>query len=157
MANPFNDLPLRENADDVDSSWWNSIRAALVMVFPWIFGEEQFTLLDNQSSYVDITGFIFDGTILAAVTVEYTFYRTDGAEERRETGYITAHYFPIGATWSFSRRTDHGTDALDPLGAITDAFRVNTAGQLQYKSDSMGGTYLGWARVKVTKTFLKAV
>lgn len=147
-------IPIRENGQGeearVTASWWNDIRTALMLLFgSGSVLEDSFTIADNQSAYADITGLLFDSDTVKSAKVEYTIYRTDGAVERRETGYLTLHYKAIGAAWSYSRRSDHGDDALN----VADSLFVTTAGQVQYKSDSMGGTYSGFIRYKSIVSF----
>lgn len=113
--------------------------------------ETQFTIADNQSSYQNVTGLSFDHTVVRAVRVEYTIYRTNGSSiERRETGYLTAHYKAVAAAWSYGRESS-GDDALN----MTDGLVVNSSGQVQYKSDSVGATYVGKMRYKVIVSFNK--
>ncbi len=153
----FSDIPIRLNGgaggNKVYASWWNDLRTALINAFgSGLFPETQFTIADNQSGYQDITGLLLDSTLYRSARIEYTIYRTNGSSvERRETGYITAHYKPIAGTWTYSRRTDHGDDALN----VANSLFVTTAGQVQYKSDSIGATYVGTIRYKIVIAFDK--
>ena len=149
----FNALTVRANDATIYASWWNDIRTALVNAFgAGGVIETQFTIADNQSSYQDITGLVFDHNVVRSVRIEYTIYRTNGGGvERRESGYLTAHYKAVAGTWTYSRLTTHGDDALN----IADSLFVTTAGQVQYKSDSVGATYVGKMRYKVIMSFDK--
>lgn len=159
MANFFEGIPLRSNADTgyVDASWWNTIRAYLINYFEEYIGEggvseTQFPIADNQLTYQPITGLIIDKAVTVSFDLEYTMLRTDGTLIRRERGAIYAHV--KNDVWSYSREIKHGDDALN----VDDSLTVDAStGQVSYKSDSMGGTYLGTIRYKVLTAFLKEV
>lgn len=152
MASPFSTIPIRANSDDIFASWWNDIRTALINTFgSGGVLETQFTIADNQSAYTNVTGLLLDQAVTRSVDIEYTIYRTDGAVERRERGTIYATYKAVGAVWAYSRKTHHGDDALN----VADSLFVTTAGQVQYKSDSLGGTYSGKMRYKIVMSFDK--
>lgn len=149
----FSDLPVRENGKKIYASWFNDIRTALVAAFG-VGGipEAQFTIADNQSSYQDITGLLLDQNVARVVDVEYTIYRTNGSStERRERGVLHCTYKAIAAVWDYNRETLSGDDALN----VADSLICNSSGQIQYKSDSVGGTYVGKIRYKSGITFDK--
>lgn len=144
MANFFESIPNRSNADvgKVNASWWNSIREKLIEFFAEYYGEEpipqtKFSLLDNQFEFQNFAGLIFDSAKVRAFKLGYTAYRTNGVDdERREVGYISAGFKKESGTWTFSRRIDHGDDAL----GLSDSINVDSAtAQIKYKSDEMGG------------------
>lgn len=153
----FSAIPVRSNADTgtVDASWWNTIRTALIaFAGGGVVDETQFTIADNQSSYQNITGLLFDASVTRAVTLEYTIYRTNGSSiERRESGFVTAFYKAVAAAWSFER-VSYGDDALGN-GTIAQSLNVTSAGQVQYKSDSIGATYVGTIRYRAVVSFAK--
>jgi hypothetical protein len=160
VANFFEGIPLRSNADtaQVDASWWNTIRQYLINYFDEYFSggivEAQFAIADNQSTYANITDLIIDKDEIVSFDLEYTILRTDGTETRRERGTLYAHV--IEGFWSYSREIKNGTAALGD--SIEDSLIVSAStGQVQYKSDNMGGTYLGSIRYKVLTAFLKEV
>ncbi len=148
----FSDIPTRRNGDTFYASWVNDIKTALVAFFgAGMIGETQFTIADNQVAYADITGLLLDSTITRAVDIEYTIYRTNGgATERRERGTLRCLYKPVALAWSFDRES-FGDDALN----IASSLNVTSAGQVQYKSDSIGATYVGKIRYKVVTAFDK--
>lgn len=147
------DLAIRENGKKIYASWFNDIRTKLLQIFgSGAVSETQFTIADNQSTYQNVTGLIFDKDVVQAVKVEYTIYRTNGSStERREVGTLTCTYKPVAAAWTWARVTDTEDEAL----GIDDGLKVTTAGQVQYKSDSVGGTYVGKMRYKVLTSFDK--
>lgn len=151
----FDAIPVRSNADTglVDASWWNTIRTALVSAFgSGGVAETQFTIADNQTAYTNITGLSFSQSSTRAVNLEYTIYRTNGSSiERREIGTMKCMHKPVAGTWSYEL-TSVGDDALGN-GTISDPFICNSSGQIQYKSDSIGATYVGTIRYKVINSF----
>lgn len=150
MSSPFSSLPVRLNGPTIFASWWNDIRTVLINFFgPGVVSETQFTIADNQSSYQNVTGLLFAHATTRSSKVEYTIYRTNGSSiERRETGFLTAHYKAVAGTWSYEREGS-GDDALN----VADGLIVNSSGQVQYKSDSIGATYVGKMRYKVLTSF----
>jgi hypothetical protein len=153
----FDAIPVRSNADTgmVEASWWNTIRTALVNAFGNAsIAETQFTIADNQSSYADITGLLLDASVSRALDIEYTIYRTNGSSiEKRENGILRCMYKAVAAVWSFEHQS-WGDDALGN-GTISAPLNVTSAGQVQYKSYSIGATYVGTIRYKIQKSFNK--
>lgn len=151
----FSDIPVRANGDTVDAGWWNTIRTALINTFGATgLLESQFTIADNQSSYANITGLLLDGSVSRAVDIEYTIYRTNGSStERRERGILRCMFKAVANAWSFERQS-WGDDALGN-GTISTPLNVTSAGQVQYKSDSIGATYVGTIRYKIVNSFAK--
>ena len=150
----FSSIPVRRNGvEKAYASWWNDIRTALILAFgAGVVPETQFTIADNQSSYADVTGLLFDHNTVRSVKVEYSIYRTNGTSiERREMGTLTCTYKPVAGAWTYARVTDTEDDALN----IADGLICNAAGQVQYKSDSVGATYVGKMRYKVMTSFDK--
>lgn len=150
----FSDIAIRANGRTTYASWWNDIRTALINTFgSYTVTETQFTIADNQSSFQNITGLVFDKTLVNSVKVEYTIYRTNGSSiERRESGSFTITYKPVAVAWTITRRAESDDDALN-MGA--SSLGVTAAGQIQYKSDSIGATYVGKMRYKVLTAFNK--
>lgn len=105
------------------------------------------TLLDNQSSPVSITGFVIDHTVNQCVTSEYTIIRSDGTNFRREHGSLVLLYDTQNG-WSLTRKSE-GADALNDGNSLT----ITAGGQVQYISDSMGGTYAGKITWKINTAF----
>ena len=109
-----------------------------------------FTIADNQSSYQNITGMLVDHTANQCAVVEYTIIRSDGTNKRREHGYLYLTYDSQNG-WVLNR-TSQGVDALNK-GATS--LNVTAGGQVQYESDSMGGSYQGqmtWSLISAFAT-----
>jgi hypothetical protein len=115
--------------------------------------ETQFTIADNQTAYTDITGLSFDHSVTRAINLEYTVYREDGTTSKRELGLLRAFYKAREGTWSYERQS-YGDDALGN-GTISAPLIVNSSGQVQYKSYSVGGSYTGTIRYKAITVFAK--
>lgn len=149
----FLDIPIRQNGQNVDSSWWNSIRSKLVATLPGLSDEsEEIPLANNQSSYADVTGIILDSLAFRTYEVPYTVYRVTSTTERAEKGVLNAVFKPVLGEWVYSRRTDAGDNTLNvPGGALhVDA----STGQLQYKTDNMSGSdYEGFIKLQLIGRF----
>lgn len=152
----FSEVPLRTNdggpANVVLADWWNILRRAGLRLEN-IFGsglteETQFTIADNQSSYANITGMLVSSASIIYAEIRYSIYRTDGAsEKRRETGKLELEYVTGDSAWRIANRQS-SSDALN----MTDSLSVTSGGQVQYKSDAVGGTYSGKMRWKICNT-----
>lgn len=152
----FSDIPVRINGTNIDASWFNTIRTLLIAFFPNVFGNiaSPFTIANNQSSYANITDFIFDSTIATSQIGRYEIYRKTDSSERIETGTIVAHYKPIADTFTYYRRADGDEDALNVDASL---YVDPSTGQVQYKSDNMSGAnYVGKFSYIISTSF-KAV
>lgn len=151
----FNDIPERTNnggpSNIVLADWWNILKRAgkrLENIFgSGLVEETQFTLADNQSSYANITGMLVNSASLVYAEVRYSIYRTDGTTPRRESGRLEVEYDNASSAWRIADRQS-SSDALN----IADSLAITAGGQVQYKSDSMGGTYVGKMRWKICNT-----
>lgn len=83
-----------------------------------------FTILDNQASAVDITGFSFSSTVTRSFVADYIVYRATGFE----SGQIFGVY--NGSAWDYT--VSHNGDA-------GISFQVSTGGQVQYFTDAVYG------------------
>ena len=144
----FENLTLRSNGEDVDVSWWNSIRSALISTFPSVAVSEVAQTLDNnQTSYVDITGLLLDSLSYTSYKIRYRLQRSDDSPDvRDEVGELQARW--DGSAWTFTRTIDYGNalgDGTQDGDFGTDyLYIVPGTGQAQYKSSNMtGGTYVG--------------
>lgn len=143
----FSSIPVRENSDDVDASWWNTIRTKLVTFFGAGINDPQtFTIADNQSSYADITGLLLDSSTYTYYEVFYTIIRSDGTNKRRERGFL---YFSYDSQNGWAMNRDSGN--ADALNMGVDSIALSSE-QAQYKSDSMGGTYAAQLTWQITRT-----
>lgn len=101
-------------------------------------GPQTFSIADNQSSYQNITGMSVAETTNQCVVLEYTILRSNGGSptptRRREHGYLYCTYDATNG-WVLNRSTQ-GTDSLN-MGSTSLA--ITAGGQIQYKTDSMGG------------------
>lgn len=153
----FEDIPLRENGDKTDSSWWNTITMKLREAFPNIVNivSVPVDILNNQSAYHDITGIVFLNTQATTWVMRYEIYRKTSLAERLETGVMTVSWKPILGDFVINRRSDSDDDALNMVGY---SLWVDLAtGKLQYKSDNMSGTgYVGKFSCSIVNIF-KAV
>lgn len=149
----FDTIPIRTNgSEEVDASWWNTIRTKLIDAFgESVTGETKVTVADNQSAAADITGLVFDKTEVVYALIRYTITRTDGASPRRESGTLELSTTDDDSDWELIRTAVRG----DALNNGANSLSVTSAGQVQYTSDSMGGTYEGSITFRVLDTIKK--
>jgi len=151
----FADIPIRENGQKIDSSWWNTIREKLVETFDLEnLGQNEFTILNNQSTSQNITGLILDSTQYISAVIRYDIFRLNEAPtELREMGYLSCLWNSTTDTWTIARRIDCGVDALN-MGA-NGLTVVAASGQIQYQTDDMGGvSHEGYIRYKIITKFV---
>ena len=133
----FLQVPIRDYAV-VDPSWWNSLRAAGVLIEQWLgtyIIETIFNIANNQASPADITGLSFDPTKIGGFTIDYRVYRQTtggGATELAEQGQLVGAYSPVAGTWEMTQGPDVGDAGL--------TFSITNAGQVQYTSTNITGT-----------------
>lgn len=123
----FEDIPIREEGQNVNVSWWNSLRTAGMTTF----GETTAAIANNQSSAASITNLIFDNTLYRSAFIRYTVKRIATAVQM-ETGILAVQW--DGTTWTIQRLMYMGTAEID--------FEIDAAtGQVKYTSDNMAGSY----------------
>lgn len=154
-AEKFSEVPTRTEGGTFRAEWVNILKRAGQrlenILGNGITEVTTFTIADNQSSYANITGMSIDGASYVFVKFRYTIYRFDGSsDERRESGILELEYLNDAGTWRIARR-EGSSDALN----IADSMYIDNnagVGQVQYKSDSMGGTYTGTIDFKILET-----
>ncbi len=148
----FDSIPIRLNGaqgGEVTAAWWNAIRTALINAFgDQVTGETSFTIADDQSSSEDVTGLSFDSAEVVFAKISYVILRSDGTTPRRESGTLWATFDNASSSWALDRRSNFG-DALN-MGA--DSLTITAGGQVQYQSDSVGGTYSGTLTYRVNES-----
>lgn len=88
---------------------------------------------DNVSTFTDILGAAFNSSAVHSFRFHFTVERTNGVTRSVEIGSITGVF--SNSDWDYSIRIDAGDAGMD--------YQVTSAGQIQYKSSSIGGTYNG--------------
>lgn len=112
------------------------------------YAQTPFTLANNQSSFANVTGMIFDKTVHTTAIILFEAYRKDGAQERKVSGRMHAIYKPVLDIWEL-----HGVEAFGADDLTTEVgleFEVVAAtGQVRYKSSNFaGGSYVGVLKFK---------
>lgn len=90
------------------------------------------SIADNVSTFTDIPGFVFSISATRSFSAPYSVVRTNGTSSIVEEGIMRA--VNDGTTWFFSIERSENAGMT---------FQLTPAGQIQYKSTSVGGTYSG--------------
>ncbi len=93
------------------------------------------SILNNQTTFADISGFIFNSSEVISINSEFIIQRStvSPASKLVESGFIQGNY--NGATWSFS---------VESVGNSGVEFNITSAGQLQYRTSNLtGSSYSG--------------
>ncbi len=94
----------------------------------------QASILNNQSSAVNVTDLVFDNSVVRAAIVHYYIYRKHDATEIMEAGTLTLRY--VNSAWTFSQEFQG-----DDTGVVLS---ITAGGQFQYISDDrVGSPYVG--------------
>lgn len=97
-----------------------------------------FTIADNQSSAVDVTGLSFDGDDFTHAKIDFEIIRSDGASVNVAASGTIFMVFHNGA-WAIDQER-----SIDDVGVTFSVDnQAGNVGQLQYTSTSIGGTYSG--------------
>lgn len=94
------------------------------------------TLLNNQTTFADISGFIFNSAEVISINAEFIIIRTTASPLNNlvESGFIQGNF--NGSSWSYSVGPCVGNAGIE--------FDITSAGQLKYKStDVIGTSYSG--------------
>jgi hypothetical protein len=135
----FSTIALRANGQKIVQDWFNSLRAAGILVETYIgagmIDETTFTIANNQSSAATITGLLFSGASVRSAFIDYQVYRNTtggGALERSEAGMLIATYSTVAASWEITSGLTVGDSGV--------TFSITSGGQVKYVSDSQSGT-----------------
>lgn len=125
----------------------NQLLAALLGI-SLDYSEPQFTIANNQSSFANITGLVFDKTIYRSAIISYSAYRKDAGQEVAINGKLHAIYKTVANAWEI-----FGPELVGDLtNDIGMEFDITSAGQVRYKSSNFaGGSYVGLMRFKVDR------
>lgn len=89
------------------------------------------SILNNQASFTNISGFIFDSSEVIAINSEFIIVRTtvSPANNLVESGFIQGNF--DGTSWNWT---------VESVGNAGIDWNITSAGQLQYKSTDVSGT-----------------
>lgn len=125
----------------------NQLLAALLGI-SLDYSEPQFTIANNQTTFADITGMIFNKLNYKSAIISFDAYRKDAGQEVSVHGKLNAIYKPVLDTWELFGPELVG-DLTNDIGL---EFDITSAGQIRYKSSNFaGGSYVGLLRFKVDR------
>lgn len=114
-------------------------------------GQESYVLANNQSSFTNVTGLLFDNTTEKSVFAEYELQRTDSTpSEYRQSGSFIASY--DGSAWSIQFGAFVGDEMI--ADSLPSAYSVQfqmSGGQVQYKTGNMGSGHAGRLAISIVR------
>lgn len=113
---------------------------------------ENYPLLNNQSSFVNITGLDFDETITTSAFIALEIERSDATPSLyRQSMTLIASY--DGVNWLLEAGSFIGDEMLADSVASPQFIQLQmSGGQVQYKSGNMtGGSYAGEFKFSITR------
>lgn len=135
----FSDIPNRENGQDVEYGWFDSLKQAGEAIEAFLglayIGETSFTVANNQASPANVTGLVFAGASVRSFEVDYQIYRNTtggGATELAERGKLLGVYSSVAASWEMTQAPVVGNAGV--------TLSITAAGQIQYTSTNITGT-----------------
>lgn len=138
----FDDIPIRANGDDVDASWWNTIRTKLITAFGVGFtGDTQQSITDGQAA-TDITGLLLASASASTYQIRITSKRDDGTSQLRHVQNITAWYNSRKAAWAISVEEigELCTSSACSSAGSGLTYSITSAGQMKVAATTIGGT-----------------
>lgn len=127
--------PIADALGYLNTAWEYFFRDLFKRIYP-LGSEEQFTLVNNQSSAADVTGLKFSPRGVTCVFFEYFIQRITNSSELSEAGLILFTYNPTSEDWSSSVVTQNNPDDAGV------AFSITEAGQVQYTTTNQSGASL---------------
>ena len=89
--------------------------------------QTNFNIDNNQSSFSDITGFLFNSAVVRGITASYRIERTNATTYLVEKGEMEILYNPETTSWSLTREyIGEGGIDLDILASGQLQYKVNT-------------------------------
>ena len=136
MMNKLNtEAPIREPMTDTNGALSRTWQDFLSLVSETLFyagSENSMTLVNNQSTAVNITNLSFDRQYVSAGHVDYLIQRTTDTNEDVETGTFYVSYLPKTDSWQVT----NGPSA----SGVT--ITIGADGQCKYQTTNQAGTFL---------------
>ena len=89
------------------------------------------TINNNQSTYSNLTGLVFDKTVTRSVSIRFSVSRNTDTASKAGSGIIEIYYDTQSNNWYLSMEGSSNSGI---------EFDVTSSGQIQYKSDALSGT-----------------
>lgn len=125
----FSSIATRSNGDKVVSDWFNAIKQAGLLIEAFFgvsfISQTTLTLPASQGSATNVTGLLFDHTVVATGMVNFSVSRYNGSATQICTGRFSVFYRTESAAWDISSPVIDGDDP-----GIT--FSITSAGQVKY-------------------------
>lgn len=104
-----------------------------------------FSIPNNQTTPLDVTGLVFDKLLTKSARVLIDISRETATQNFVEVGEIYVRYDSVNDNWDLTLNTN-----FDDAGCV---FTITSAGQVQITSDNLsGGSYVGTLKMtEITK------
>jgi hypothetical protein len=113
---------------------------------------EEYSILNNQSSFANITGLLFDSAVHTTIFMDYEIELSDATPSLyRQSGSLIASY--DGSAWLLEAGSYVGDSVLTTSAPIAGEIQLQmSGGQVQYKSGNMaGGSFSGTLKLSITR------
>lgn len=131
------------------TDWMQAVTEVLTdLVGPSDILETSFTIANNQTTFADVTGLVFDGGSVRSAVVNYAVYRisNDNPSGFSESGNLNLIYDNNAVLpWSMSQGDVNGNSQI--------YFDITTSGQIRYKTNDIGSlNYIGVIKFSAKST-----
>ena len=132
---------LQYTSDDLTGAvYLGNLRISNIVRLPLSGADIEQAIINLQVGALDITGAVFDKTVVRAVRLFFNIHRETTLSEVDETGEIFMWHRPVQDDWQVSLDSKGDASGVD--------FSATAAGQLQYVSDDLAGaSYLGELKI----------
>ena len=144
----FADIPIRSNGQDVDASWWNTIRTQLLLAFGDVSGEvpQSIGLADTDQ---DVTELTFDKADFSKVDIRYWVRRSTDDFEYLQSQTLELHYYRNTNEWKLREGPLRGDDALTTFSIFEDTTGGGNIVTVRYSTLTISGAdYVGTISTK---------
>lgn len=152
MTDTFSDIPIRSNSDDIDASWFNTIRTLLIQILGDAVGEA-IQSIGNTDTDQDITELsLITDADYSKVDVDYMVRRTSTTADLFQSGRFSLHRKADGWTIHGHDQNIFGDDALITFSVYNTVVLTKNLVTVRYSTTDCGGaSHVGELKVRAIK------
>ena len=139
MSVDFSTLPVRANGQQIDASWFNTIRTFLINALGIVSGEVPQSIGQTDTNQ-DITALVFDKNEFHKIDIEYFVERLTSTDEVIAAGKLTLQYRTLTNTWDLIEGPIDGDDALISFSKFEDISGGGNIVTVRYSTTTIPGT-----------------
>jgi len=139
----FADIPIRVNGQDVDASWWNTIRTQLLLAFGDVAGEAPQSI-GSADTNQDVVELVFDKADFSRIDIRTWVRRKTDDFEYLQSQDLELHYYQNTNSWALREGQLRGDDALTTFSLFEDTTGGGNIVTVRYSTQAISGAnYVG--------------